>query len=74
MGSFFDKEPPNHPINGIERALTSDSGKFQKNIYAIYFSGYGWEPIDENSKTKAKNNIKSIDKIILTERIGGAKK
>lgn len=74
MGSFFDKEPPDHPIDGIKRALTSDSGRFQRNIYTIYFSGYGWEPLDESSKTKAKNNMKSIDKIFLTENMSEAEK
>ncbi|WP_262922319.1 sulfotransferase family protein [Salinibacter ruber] len=74
MESFFDKEPPDHPADGIKRALTSDSVKFQRNIYTIYFSGYGWEPLDESLKTKAKDNIKSIDKIFLTEKMSEVEK
>jgi hypothetical protein len=64
LNSFFDSRPPKHPANGIERALKSKSRKFQRNIYTVYFSGFGWgggvKSIHERFQKRSHKNIKNI--------------
>ncbi len=72
LDSFFDGQVPEHPANGIKRALKSKSGKFQRNIYKVYFSGFGWgvsSPFTKDSKREAIKNIKKIDRVFLTEEM-----
>jgi hypothetical protein len=54
LNSFFDGQVPEHPANGIERALKSKSGKFQRKIYKVYSLRFGWgaSPFAEDSKKK----------------------
>jgi hypothetical protein len=76
LNSFFDGQTPKHPANGIERALKSESGKFGRKLYTIYFSGFGWgvsSPFAEDSKKKAIKNIKRMDEILLTEKMYNVK-
>ncbi len=72
LDSFFDGQVPEHPANGIKRALKSKSGKFQRNIYKVYFSEFGWggvKSVHKRFQKRGHKKHKKIDRVFLTEEM-----
>ncbi|MCS3668073.1 hypothetical protein GGP77_002316 [Salinibacter ruber] len=66
LESFIGHEPPKHPIDGVEMALNSEEGgRYSRNMYTCYFSGFGWQSEFRSSKARmlAKSNVKKFDAI-----------
>jgi hypothetical protein len=69
---FFDGEPPDNPIDGVERALQSEAGQMYRNIYTVYFSKFGWDiknPFSKLARAEAKKTISKFDHIFTLTNV-----
>ncbi len=77
LDSFIGHEPPEHPVEGVEMALNSEEGgKYSRNIYTCYLSGFGWQPDFRGRKARkiAKSNIRNFKTVFETENLKNIEK